>query len=127
MGTTADGAGAQGNARERESERAREGAGKGAGHRVLGPALRRKSRPTTPGGCKAPLTKTNGASCTSRWGPIDKPSIEQKPADPIWHTGRPVELELTAAGQGSDEAKRLGGQCPLLLKPRGGSDLEALR
>ena len=44
-------------------------------------------------------------SCTSRWGPIDKPSIEQKPADPIWHTGRPVETELTAAGQGSDEAK----------------------
>ena len=31
-------------------------------------------------------------------------------------------MELTAAGQGSDEAKRLGGQCPLLLKPRGGSD-----
>ena len=58
---------------------------------------------------------------------IDKPSIEQKPADPIWHTGRPVETELTAAGQGSDEAKRLGGQCPLLLKPRGGSDLEGAR
>ena len=37
------------------------------------------------------------------------------------------QLELTAAGQGSDEAVRLGGQYPLLLKPRGGSDPEGAR
>ena len=29
--------------------------------------------------------------------------------------------------EGSDEAKRLGGQCPLLLKPRGGADSEGAR
>ena len=31
---------------------------------------------------------------------------------------------LTAGSEGIDEAKRLGGQCPLLLKPRGGADPE---
>ena len=34
---------------------------------------------------------------------------------------------LTAGSEGIDEAKRLGGQCPLLLKPRGGADPEGAR
>ena len=86
-----------------------------------------------PGGCKAPLTHTKGASRTSHWRPIYISSSAKGGA-----TNRADGKGLTPGGtgraawllresgsgpevgaEGSEEAKKLGGQCPLPRKPRG--------